>query len=209
MNWSVTVPPLKSTLLRREIRFSEWLESMRKDVECAFGILKGRWKCLKYGVRLAGYKPCDKLWLTCCALHNMLLEIDGLSKKWEEGVSSYWETEVDDFETLPFALKRLNLPSDKRVYDVSGVGLGNDVIRSPIISEIELPNVQMMVDRQLEHPHEVIAVKDLPLSVFRQKLIRHFNIAFQRNEISWPKRMKEEQITDISEKTSQFRNVVS
>ena len=120
---------------------------------------------------------------------------------------SYWETEVDDFESLPFALKRLNLPSDKQVYDVSGVGLGNDVIRSPIISEIELPNVQMMVDRHLEHPHEVIAVKYLPLSVFRQKLIRHFNIAFQRNEISWPKRMKEEQITDISEKTSQFRNV--
>jgi len=25
-----------------EMRWSKWLESMRKDVECAFGILKGR-----------------------------------------------------------------------------------------------------------------------------------------------------------------------
>ena len=42
LSWSVTVPPLKQTNFRNEIRFSEWIESMRKDVECTFGILKGR-----------------------------------------------------------------------------------------------------------------------------------------------------------------------
>ena len=33
LEWSTTVPPLKSTVNRAEMRFSEWLESLRKDVE--------------------------------------------------------------------------------------------------------------------------------------------------------------------------------
>jgi hypothetical protein len=47
LNWSTTVPPIKNTCHRSEIRFSQWLESLRKDVECTFGILKGRWRVLK------------------------------------------------------------------------------------------------------------------------------------------------------------------
>lgn len=43
--WPTTVPPIKTTGSRIEIRFSSWLESMRKDVESTFlGILKGRWR---------------------------------------------------------------------------------------------------------------------------------------------------------------------
>ena len=32
LNWSITVPPYKKSVMRKEIRWSEWLESMRKDV---------------------------------------------------------------------------------------------------------------------------------------------------------------------------------
>jgi hypothetical protein len=73
--WPTTVPPIKTTSSRVEIRFSAWLESMRKDVECTFGILKGRWRILKTGIRLSGVDSADKIFLTCCALHNSLLEI--------------------------------------------------------------------------------------------------------------------------------------
>jgi hypothetical protein len=41
LNCSVTVPSLKASTSRHEIRFSQWLESVQKDVECTFGILKG------------------------------------------------------------------------------------------------------------------------------------------------------------------------
>ena len=82
LDWSVTVPPMKTTNLYSYLRFSNWIESMRKDVECAFGIMKGRWRCLRYGIKLHGIANCDKIWMTCCALHNMLLEIDGLSEQW-------------------------------------------------------------------------------------------------------------------------------
>ena len=49
LNWPMTAPPFKRSTNRAEIRFSSWLESMRKDVECTFGILKGRWRILKQG----------------------------------------------------------------------------------------------------------------------------------------------------------------
>jgi len=43
LDWSCTVPPFCVTNDMDEIRWSRWVESMRKDVECTFGILKGRW----------------------------------------------------------------------------------------------------------------------------------------------------------------------
>jgi len=33
----------------------------------------------------------DMIWKTCCAMHNWLLDIDGLSKNWENGMPSDWE----------------------------------------------------------------------------------------------------------------------
>jgi hypothetical protein len=79
LNWSCAVPPFEVINDTDEIRWSKWLESMHKDVECTFGILKGRWRILKAGVRIHGINSVDYIWFTCCALHNWLLEIDGLN----------------------------------------------------------------------------------------------------------------------------------
>lgn len=43
IQWPTCIPPLKEVTTYAELRWSKWLESMRKDVECCFGILKGRW----------------------------------------------------------------------------------------------------------------------------------------------------------------------
>jgi hypothetical protein len=102
-NWPVTIPPFKATTSLKEVRFSNWLESIRKDVECTFGILKGRWRILKSGIRLQGVEPADKIWKTCCALHNLLLDVDGLDEKWEYGVPSDWEGALgnhDDYDVV-------------------------------------------------------------------------------------------------------------
>ena len=40
LDWSTTIPPMKQHLTYEEIRFSEWLESMRKDIKYTFGIIK-------------------------------------------------------------------------------------------------------------------------------------------------------------------------
>jgi len=68
---------------------SHWLESLRKDVECTFGILKGRWHILKSGTRLQGVKVSNKIWKTCCALHNWLLEVDVMDDDWTRSDSMH------------------------------------------------------------------------------------------------------------------------
>jgi hypothetical protein len=49
LQWPTTMPPIKNTAKYSEICWSELVESLRKDVECTFGILKGRWRILKTG----------------------------------------------------------------------------------------------------------------------------------------------------------------
>ena len=54
--------------------FSTNLESVRKDVECVFGILKKRWKILDHGFQYRSISTCEKIFFTCCCLHNMMLD---------------------------------------------------------------------------------------------------------------------------------------
>ena len=52
--WACTVHPLSVTYNINETRWTRLVESMHKDVECTFGILKGRWRILKTGVHIYG-----------------------------------------------------------------------------------------------------------------------------------------------------------
>ena len=59
----------------RRAYFNSNLESIRKDVECTFGILKKRWRILDYGLPYYRMKMCEKVFTACCMLHNMLLDV--------------------------------------------------------------------------------------------------------------------------------------
>lgn len=211
---STTVPPIKTSNSRSEIRFSAWLESLRKDVECTFGILKGRWRILKSGIRLHGTSTPDKVFHTCCALHNLLLNVDGLNKEWNNGVpSDYATTALDDddeiagaVDDIPTALQRLANPVAARDNGIATVDahrqeLG-ELLRYPPSSTstalvVNQPTTEIDgneegqdwdVLRQEDHG-TAISVRSLSLDEFRRRLVVHFNIAFNRNEVQWPQRM--------------------
>ncbi|CAJ1955827.1 unnamed protein product [Cylindrotheca closterium] len=94
--WKILMCPFKCQQDGTAVMiWSKWIESLRKDVECVFGILKKRFMVLKYANRLRDIETIGKVFRTCCILHNMLLEFDGYDD-WEEE----FDEELVDVETL-------------------------------------------------------------------------------------------------------------
>ncbi len=55
--------------------FSSNIESVRKDDECTFGILKKRWWIFNNGLQFRDIGDCNKIFIMCCCPHNYLLDI--------------------------------------------------------------------------------------------------------------------------------------
>jgi hypothetical protein len=73
LRWPTLICPYAGDSVHgRKGYFNTNLESIRKDVECTFGILKKRWRILDYGFNYYCMKDCENV---CCILHNMLLEL--------------------------------------------------------------------------------------------------------------------------------------
>ena len=82
--------PLKDYLMRpygtdnaafcREIAAYNYRHSRaRRTVECAFGILVSKWRCLKTQLQVLP-EHVDKLVLTACLLHSLIIDKDGNGK---------------------------------------------------------------------------------------------------------------------------------
>ena len=180
---------------------------MCKDVECTFGILKGRWRILKVGVRVIGFAAVNKVWRTFCALHNMLLEDDGLDGVWEDGhvLESEWLGEMghhDEEAIRDIMAQNPEMPREQALrYNASNVGAGSD--RSMYGAQVVLPrnndgepndeddatNLEDMNPNQSYGPMQDdegnYIVRNLSLNYFRSKLIEHFDIKFKRREVIW------------------------
>jgi hypothetical protein len=73
--WPTTICPFMGAKIngRLEDYFSSKVESLRKDVECVFGILKSRWASLDKGFKYLEVETCGHIFMTCAVLHNMML----------------------------------------------------------------------------------------------------------------------------------------
>ena len=170
---------MKETMFYKETRLSEWMESTRKDVECTFGILKGHWKILKAGIHYHSVDVADEIWMTCCALHNMLLEKDGLSEEWYGELGEfYWNEES---ENIPSEIQRLYTASERRKYDSSGMGPGS--IINDDVAYVDVDNATDISSDTINFVHQLL------IDTFRDRLIEHFDILFKQNKVVWPTRM--------------------
>lgn len=197
-DWSTLIPPFKNyeAIHTKILRWSQWIESMRKDVECTFGIMKGRFRILKTGVRVHGIEVVDRVWLSCCALHNYLLtsrherenEID-----WTGPIGDHDSNDIVYYYNIqqPFAILRLEDPDAFRRLDLSGMGNGattnadqQDVVQEPVEVETILDNN----NNNYEMVNGTTAVFNLSQAYFRTKLVEHFDILYEQKKIKWPSR---------------------
>ena len=88
--WFEMICGLKHTSSLPHSLWSCQLESVRKDVECCFGILKMRFNILANPLQYHSKTPFDflskmnNIVYSCCILHNWLLSYDGLDNLWTE-----------------------------------------------------------------------------------------------------------------------------
>jgi hypothetical protein len=149
--------------------------------------LKGRWRILKTGIRLHGVEVADKIWKTCCALHNMLLEVDGLDVEWSGGIGMHDEGDVENY-LHPFALDRLQRNfngDDVQNYDASNMGPGDDVDYEDVFDE---PNEEEAQDDHYESSQVLQYVWHMTMQYFRKKLVAHFDILWSQHRLVWPSR---------------------
>ena len=171
--------PMKSTIFISETRWSEFLESMRKDVECTFWIVKGRWRILKSGITLYGVDLADDILMKCCTLHNMLLEGDGLTAC-SSGVDSEFDYE-EPSEKIPFSLQMLNNPSLRRAYDTLGIGYSDTTDDdADVLQPVPVANDHMIIDVSA---NGINNMHQLTCDSFRKKLIENFDVLFKKNKI--------------------------
>ena len=115
----------------------------------------------------------------------MLLDIDGLDKNWEEGIPSDWEVinknckkrKIFNMET-PFAITKLNRKFESIAYS----------------SEVDKNKNIYPDDFEIYSKDGYRVVSDMPLDLFQNRLIEHFDIRFKDNDIVWPKRTKKPRI---------------
>lgn len=176
------IPPSKTYSTIAEKNFSKWLESMRKDIECTFGILKGRWRILKCGTEIHGHKRTDQVWLTCCALHNFLLVEDGLDNNWEIDyyLGPEGEHDAQDINTYAFN-PEAEAATTNQTEDAHLAGILQNVNTTgrTITLHADLANATLI------NNNEPVKVNRLASSVFKKRLIAHWDILYERSMITW------------------------
>ena len=164
--WRCLQCPSKDGSSNPERKWSKWAESLRKDVECCFGILKGRWRILKTGIRLQSREIIDSVFYSCAILHNMLMEYDGLHEEWNAGVQYDGVDGLHDKDDMKLFFGRLH-----------------------VNAKIDLSKVGHVRAHQAEAVEEEDDTEyDATFRFLNEALIEHFDVICGENGIKWPRR---------------------
>ena len=136
----------------------------------------------------------DNIWMTCCALHNMLLFADGLADEWQGELGNNDREELE--KHAPFALRRLANPElfGSREHERECAQRRVTTNRSTRLFDPEENSAdEDQGDNEeefLEQMDEVGAtfVNSLSYFEFRNRLVAHFDILHRQHKICWPER---------------------
>ena len=175
--WTCMINPMKHTIVRSDRLWSEWIESTGKDVECTFGSLKSRWRFLRNGIVLQDQNSIDNVFFTCCILHNMILEDDGLDCRWEKDVD--WE-----------AINPQPTNSDEG-FDEDGVVGNQQILITRRVSEW-VSSIDNTDEEDIILGNEIVEEYDNDFNAKRRILIDHFLHAYDLGLVKWPRKFPEE-----------------
>jgi hypothetical protein len=167
--WRIMQCPMKHTVIEEEIRWSEFAESVRKDVECSFGILKKRFQFLKNAIQWHSKSDIDNAVFSCVILHNMLHEYDGYDERWEAEITN---THNDEEEQLCLnKIRRRVVRALENTSDNSNVGnLDNNINNIQLANTLDIvPSVEIST----EH------------GILRDMLVKHLDWQYLNDKLRW------------------------
>ena len=170
-NYSVFVNPYTTRFSRDYLLWSEWLESVRKDVECTFGILKVRFRFLRNAVSYHNASTMENAFKTAAILHNMLLRFDGYDTFEWEHVDPEAEDDEDDVEQLQE--HRNN--------------------NEPLLPHLPANALPIAVPPVAVHEWRLNQHFDL-----REALVKHFYYCYVKGKVLWPREFTREQRLRLS-----------
>ena len=134
MRWRCLMTGYKYYSSLKEALWSAQMESTRKDVERAFGILKGRFRCLKLPILFQQMDRITYMMWTCVIIHNMILSHDGRDNLWEsddwDGVDG--EHDMNDDEWSMNKMKIIKIRALNKLTDYSRIGRRHYIAREDL-----------------------------------------------------------------------------
>ena len=144
---------------------------MRKNVECTFGSLKGRFRCLKVPIFYNTRDVVDNMFFTCCIFHNLLLTFDGLDARWEKDINYAGIDGEHATENMFIFRQHLS-----RVKNLSAV------------TDYSFIGVDRFRDRfEISHGEEVVEY-ETSYNKLNNKLVDHFAFKHLINDVHWLKK---------------------
>ena len=151
--------------------WSEWMESVRKDVECTFGILKARFRILRVGIECHSMEEVDSIFKASCILHNMIL-------KHNNNTIARWEN--IDWETVNPVISE-----------------EEDIVTETIIENDEDDYTNITIQPTSNSQTTTIESASADMRIFfkyfntkRDILVNTFKTLYSKNKVKWPKNMK-------------------
>lgn len=157
-----------------EVRWMEFLESVRKDVECFFGIFKCRFRYFLKPIESHSIFTIQSAFHCCCILHNMILEYD---KGFLHEIS-FWEDESIN-EIDPDSINENNIQDFlNRYHGVEVNGTYRSI--SYFLNDLSPSSNQARVALKLSCCQDKAKLKSM--------LVKSFGIQMTLNQVVWPKR---------------------
>ena len=119
------------------------VSSIRKDIECTFGILKKRFRILRLPFNLARKEDIGQVFKACAVLHNWLLEYDGLADIGKEE-EHYLTTELHSLTAATFSSKLSGAVSSPES-DFMFLGAAQNMTTLPSATETQAFNAKRKI----------------------------------------------------------------
>jgi hypothetical protein len=200
--WACLIPPHKFPSSRDDVLWSEWIESVRKDIECYFGKIKARWQFLKSANRCHSVEIIEKAFQCCCILHNMLLDqSEAMAEDPNEANTVHLEALDPNFDD-----------PDEVAWEQAVEQAVEIVVEHASGAKRQLPLEDAQANELTMFNFKTLSTKEgvqfsagfSDFDKLRRALTNSFLVQFYSGKVSWPQRM-----ANKKQKSANFFNLIA